>query len=419
MVRISEFTLENVRCFEGRQSAKTRRITLLVGPNSSGKSTFLGCYQAFADLVNMQTWEGRELLDDENRFDGDPYRMGKFDTVVRQSTDSFSVEGKFEHHYHSGARYEFLSGDDGKPLENSLHIFKDENETMSSFRIARNDNNPNHIEWEIKAPYLSHIQSDVSIGYKQLSTWLSRIASTGSYSAMIRDYNSSSVSDNKSITIRLENFFLSKLRLAESPWFAVQSLAPTPEFSRVRSYGGEALEFSDKEIGIIKDIGNKTKLWKDIIFDKDKFENYFQINIKTPGSIRNLVDVGYGIYNLLPLVIAVTKSEKPSTFLLQQPEIHLHPESQAELARWMVESDHDYLIETHSEHFLDRFRICVMRELIKPEDVSIVYFENSGNNTILHDIGIDRDGNLVDVPKGYHKFFKKESNLLLGFDKDF
>ena len=53
MPRISEISIQNIRCFNFAQHARLGRITLLVGENSVGKSTFLGCYNAFAHLSNL------------------------------------------------------------------------------------------------------------------------------------------------------------------------------------------------------------------------------------------------------------------------------------------------------------------------------------------------------------------------------
>ena len=53
MPRISEISIQNIRRFNSPQHARLGRITLLVGENSVGKSTFLGCYNAFAHLSNL------------------------------------------------------------------------------------------------------------------------------------------------------------------------------------------------------------------------------------------------------------------------------------------------------------------------------------------------------------------------------
>ena len=83
MGRITDLQLRNVRCFEEEQTVQLSRISLLVGENSAGKSTFLGCYKALAKLANLYD------LDDNNHFDDAPFHMGPFDTIVRSGKADF------------------------------------------------------------------------------------------------------------------------------------------------------------------------------------------------------------------------------------------------------------------------------------------------------------------------------------------
>ena len=72
-----ELTLCDVRCFQDAQRGNLRPITLLVGENSTGKTTFLGCYR-----VLHQAFSGHDtdaLLD----FNEQPFSMGSFRDIVR------------------------------------------------------------------------------------------------------------------------------------------------------------------------------------------------------------------------------------------------------------------------------------------------------------------------------------------------
>ena len=74
------------------------------------------------------------------------------------------------------------------------------------------------------------------------------------------------------------------------------------------------------------------------------------------------------------------------------------------------------MIETHSDHIIDRVRILVKKGIMKAEDVSILYFAPGSNAVTIHNITIDGDGNLENAPKGYRDFFIHETDKLLGFD---
>ena len=134
------------------------------------------------------------------------------------------------------------------------------------------------------------------------------------------------------------------------------------------------------------------------------------------------MDVGYGVSQSLPILVDVlerSSSRRKCAFLLQQPEVHLHPRGQAELASLFVQAfkqnGNRFLIETHSDYIIDRVRISVRKGRLKPEDVSVLYFEPSGSTVEIHSMTLDEHGNLRDAPKGYRDFFSKETDELLGF----
>ena len=157
----------------------------------------------------------------------------------------------------------------------------------------------------------------------------------------------------------------------------------------------------------------------------------FQLRVKVrSGPNANIMDVGYGVSQSLPILVDVMatgeldgggrRNRAGRMFLLQQPEVHLHPRGQAELASLFVEAcgkrGNRFLIETHSDYIIDRIRISVRKGLLKSDDVSILYFEPAGAAVTIHNLTLDEDGNLQDVPAGYRDFFVKETDRLLGFE---
>ena len=144
----------------------------------------------------------------------------------------------------------------------------------------------------------------------------------------------------------------------------------------------------------------------------------FQLQIRrfdgrTKGPQRNLIDVGYGVSQVLPIVTELLRQDAPEMFLLQQPEVHLHPSAQAALGSLLCRVaswDHQLIIETHSDHLLDRVRMDVRdgTGALKPEDVSILYFERGNLDVYIHSLRIDQEGNILDAPPSYGQFFMEE-----------
>lgn len=156
----------------------------------------------------------------------------------------------------------------------------------------------------------------------------------------------------------------------------------------------------------------------------------FQVQVRkfgtrTKGPFRSVVDVGYGISQILPVALEMLRADGPSTLLLQQPEVHLHPSAQASLGTLLCDvigdtqasAKRQLIVETHSDNIIDRVRMAVAdpSQAIRPHDVSIVYFERSGLEVRLHSISVDELGNVVDAPPGYRQFFLDEIQRSVGF----
>ena len=155
----------------------------------------------------------------------------------------------------------------------------------------------------------------------------------------------------------------------------------------------------------------------------------FQLQFKVRGPTTNIIDVGYGVSQILPVLVQVLnpgisqRTRRPRLLnftLLQQPEVHLHPRAQAEfsslLAKLANQGNQTFIVETHSDYMIDRARIEIRNGNIKPEDVSLVYFEPKGNIVKVHNISFDKMANMIGVPSHYGKFFLKETNRLMGFE---
>ncbi|WP_417609993.1 AAA family ATPase [Owenweeksia hongkongensis] len=115
---------------------------------------------------------------------------------------------------------------------------------------------------------------------------------------------------------------------------------------------------------------------------KDVIHN---IRISQAGLNLDITDVGFGLSQILPIIVQGFLSEDNSLTIIEQPEIHLHPRMQAELADLFIDivkkkSDFEIgkslLIETHSEYLLKRLRRRMAEGKIDPNDVAI-YFIHS------------------------------------------
>jgi len=144
----------------------------------------------------------------------------------------------------------------------------------------------------------------------------------------------------------------------------------------------------------------------------------FQIKISTSGVSSNLLDVGYGVSQVLPILVDVLQGRARQYYLLQQPEVHLHPKSQAELGSFFVDmakrNGRHFVIETHSDAIIDRVRIEVKNGKLPATSVSLLFFERTKGESTIHNMSLDQEGNLLNAPSNYRAFFLEEEKRILG-----
>ena len=111
------------------------------------------------------------------------------------------------------------------------------------------------------------------------------------------------------------------------------------------------------------------------------------------------------------LFLQLTLADKGATVMIEEPEIHLHPKAQAELAEVLtevsLEDDKQVIMTTHSEHITGRLLTLVAEGKLTPDDVAIYAFEKDEEGVCTaKDLRINRDGT---IEGGVNDFF--ETNL--------
>lgn len=431
------FTIEDVRCFHGEHRGQLRPITLLVGENSTGKSTFLGCYSVIHRLFShWQPTRQLSLFDVEPDFNEDPFTMGSFREIVRTRRGPTGLI----HEFKLGIGFE----QDSQSVKRIYVGFREEGTqpTIASIRYECNDS---YVELQRSGKdniHLSTPDKQVVLHYPGKLT-LSFLA--------FLDLRSSKISDSPSLTPDVINYiqrfmanWLSKeLSIGSLLGLKLTSVAPlrsrpkrtydpvreisSPEGEHVPMLMMRLSRSDEGRWGKLHDglvtFGTDSGMFSDIKVKTHgrRMGDPFQLQVKVrSGNFANIMDVGYGVSQSLPILVDIMDARN-QTFIMQQPEVHLHPRGQAELASLFVASavqkrgGNRFLIETHSDYIIDRVRISVRQGRLPAKDVSILYFEPTGNEVRVHNITLDEYGNLQHAPTGYREFFAKETDRLLGF----
>lgn len=144
----------------------------------------------------------------------------------------------------------------------------------------------------------------------------------------------------------------------------------------------------------------------------------FEINITLNGKEINITNVGYGVSQILPILIEMLGRPQGTWFTLQQPETHLHPRAQAALGDFLFKAcerdDQKLIVETHSDYLIDRFRIRIKRasnenQVDQKLLAQIFFFTRNERGNHVEVITLNSDGSYPDnQPEGFRDFFVKE-----------
>ena len=107
----------------------------------------------------------------------------------------------------------------------------------------------------------------------------------------------------------------------------------------------------------------------------------------------SIANAGFGASQVLPLIVQAIVSPSRSITIAEQPEIHLNPKIQCELAELfvsMAKKGQTIIIETHSEHLLLRLRRLIAEEKISSDDVAIYFVEREDNDSSIKEIKLQR-----------------------------
>ena len=143
----------------------------------------------------------------------------------------------------------------------------------------------------------------------------------------------------------------------------------------------------------------------------------YEVKVKTPGSpfLVDLPDVGFGMSQVLPVIVQCFYAPAESILFIEQPELHLHPRAQSHLADLFIdvltsrvdgkERNIQLIVETHSEHFLQRLQRRIAENSpdhpISAAQVAAYFAHTSGNESRLERLELDRFGNILNWPDNF------------------
>jgi predicted ATPase len=131
------------------------------------------------------------------------------------------------------------------------------------------------------------------------------------------------------------------------------------------------------------------------------------------------VHVGFGLTQVLPIIIAALSASVGEILLVENPEVHLHPSGQALMGQFLADvarAGVQVIVESHSDHVLNGIRRSVRSGRITPEQVAIHFFRQRTTDAAqVISPTIDSSGNIDAWPDGFFDQFDKDTNYFAGW----
>lgn len=135
------------------------------------------------------------------------------------------------------------------------------------------------------------------------------------------------------------------------------------------------------------------------------------VQTQASGPKVNLPDVGFGVSQILPVVVQCFHAQPHTTILLEQPEIHLHPAVQMTLADLFIETVQSrengedraiqLVVESHSEHLLRRLQTRIAERAISPDDVALYWCKLGNDGAVLEPLRTNLLGDIENWPDDF------------------
>lgn len=381
---------EGIRCFATRQEVPLAPLTVLVGENSSGKSTALALIRLAWDVaLGEGPWD----------FNEEPFLLGAYDQIASLREGSRQAEFIIGWQAEVGHVIGHFVSRDGQPaLER--RVFKASRYTLE-FQFSSDRGRPDGIKLT-DSPGTKSLAEESDAAFTEeinFRRYLYSFYEPRPYAfAPIRTRPQRTYDPIKK-TVSPEGdhvpLLLSLALRRPEEWYRL--------FSALESFGQSSGLFSKVDVRMLG----------------DQESDPFQVRVYIGGAAVNLMDVGYGVSQALPILVDCLRGDPLGIFLLQQPEVHLHPRAQAELGSFLgilaKQQNKRFVIETHSDYLVDRIRMDIRdKKGITPEDVALLYFERKNGEATIHRLELDEQGNIVNPPPGYRSFFLEEERRFLG-----
>ena len=396
--------LKNFKAWADTDAVVLKPVTLLLGTNSSGKSTLIQSLLLLRQTIQSPDRTLHLNLGGDELHDF--FNFGDFDNILTQGATPrlFQIRFNFKKSETNGEvvstqfKCSYGQTSSGAVVVQSMSIWQAEDRQIS---VVRRD----------KGSYSLTVNAESQVRLKGRELAPERSIALAAKAITELGIDGSMVED-MSLAVRreLENIvYLGPLRRK-----------PERDYVWNKSKPGEVGVDGHKAVDVLlansllrgdnkNEIAESVSYWLRRMKVAEKLEvrqigrsTRYEVVIHREGVIANLRDVGIGISQVLPVLTVAFFAPPGSTILLEEPEIHLHPLAQSVLAELFVEVSKkrkvQFIVETHSEHLFRRMQTLIAKQKVKVESCAMYFVEKGKKGAQLRLLDLDEYGRLSNWP---------------------
>lgn len=378
---LTQIDLRHFKCFE-LLKLPLYPLTLLAGANASGKSSVLQAIALIHQTMREHEWSSRLMLN------GDVVRLGSTVDVIDQVYGTHSCDISLQDRDSTWFRWKFEGG--------------------------RRD-----LSLKVASVSIDDVEKLNPTGLRHLLPW---------------------PHGESSFTQRLQGLtYLTAERLGPREYYILADLQSTPVVGSDGKYAVSVLD-SGRDLPVLDELmvqnilpdrfrqveARMAHFFPGCVLDIEPTSraNAAMLGIRRSGDTGFLrpVHAGFGLTQILPIIVAALSASKDDLLLIENPEVHLHPAGQAQMGKFLAEvaaAGVQVILETHSDHILNGIRRAVKGKMLPPEDVALYFFRPRGSQTDdtpqVQSPTLNNEGRLDDWPDGFFDQFDKDMNYFAGW----
>lgn len=384
-------------------------ITVLIGKNATGKSSVL---QALAVLKQSRGAPGLMPT-------GPHVSLGEYQDIVHKKEETREIRFKLtnlteepiEPLFRGESRYVYEATFDSKSLLSQRG--KIELEGITQFEGSY----MSRPRAELKAQPNKFEYGNISLTIKGNSVIAVPLRTTGGSLPSEDDEAKKQYEQSERCLGKLfsaiddalaNTYYVPAIRGFSEPYYPLGD-GPIQDLSSVGPRGSQAQHVSST-LAYRRDLESKVSDWTERITRTNVEARIIPQKRVTVEAIvgsrkMNIVNEGFGTNQLIQPLLQLAIAPVGSLILIEEPEIHIHPEAQSRLCEVLIKTAKaerkQILITTHSEHILTTFLTCVANRELKAKELAVYFFEKARDEATVLNLPVDHRGQIRGGLKGF------------------